>query len=112
MAKANGEEYKHKPDIPEAIVSLLKPIYSRLSSKSLLEKCVDGSTQNANEALHHVVWGFFPKEQFMGKVGVNIACALAVSCFNDGASSLSRLPGLLNFPPPPHQEHGTHLPSG
>ena len=100
--KAKGEVFKHtKKPIPEAIVPLLKPIYARLGSRSLMEKCVDGYTQNANEALHHVLWGFCPKELFMGKVGVDIAAALAVSCFNDGASSLARLPQLLDLMPTP-----------
>ena len=101
VAKAKGTVYKHKKPIPEAIVTLLKPIYARLGSKSLLEKCVDGYTQNANEAIHQLVWRFCPKEVFLGKVGVDIACALAVSCFNYGASSLSKLTDLLHLKPTP-----------
>ena len=46
-AQALGEEYRHhKAPIPEAIVYLLKPIYDRLGSPSLLEKCIDGYTLN------------------------------------------------------------------
>ena len=83
VAKAKGEEYHHKKNpIPEPIVHLLKPIYARLGSRKLLD------TQNANESLHSVVWKFCPKEVFLGKDGVETACALAVSTFNDGISSL------------------------
>ena len=60
-AQALGYVYLHKEPIPKAIVDLLKPIYARLGSKSLMEKCVDGFTQNANESLHSIVWRFCPK---------------------------------------------------
>ena len=67
VAKAKGEEYHHKKSpIPEPIVQLLKPIYARLGSKKLLEKCIDGYTQNANESLHSVVWKL-SKRSFSGK---------------------------------------------
>jgi hypothetical protein len=50
VACAREEEYRHhKAPIPEAIVHLLKLIYARLGNPSLLEKCIDGYTQNANE---------------------------------------------------------------
>ena len=49
---ALGLGYHHsKEPIPEAIVSLVKPVYNRLGSRDLLEKCLGGYTQNANEAL-------------------------------------------------------------
>ena len=67
-------------------MKLLKPIYGRLGSPELLEKCIEGYTQNANEALHSTVWRLSPKE--LGKEGVDIACAIAVSKFNDGVCSL------------------------
>ena len=75
-AKAQGLLYKHKNPIPEAIVALIQPIYARLGSRSLLEKCVEGYTQNANESLHSTVWKFCPKEVYQGRVGVDIACAM------------------------------------
>ena len=88
-AQAKGIEYHHhKAPILEAILRLLKPFYDRLRSPALLEKCIDGYTQNANESLHSVVWRLCPKELFLGKTSVDTACAMAVCCFNDGALSL------------------------
>ena len=55
VAKALKKNYHHKNPIPKAIVQLLKPIYSQLGSRSLLEKCVPGHTQNANESLNSFV---------------------------------------------------------
>ena len=72
VAKALGKEYHHKEPIPETIVQLIKPIYARLGSRSLLEKCTGGYTQNANEALHSLIWKFCPKELFQGRVGVDV----------------------------------------
>lgn len=91
-AQALGVEYTHtKPPIPEAIVHLLKPIYARLGSPALLQKCLQGYTQNANESLHSTVWKLCPKELFLGRESVDIACSIAVSRFNDGACSLLSL---------------------
>ena len=70
-AQAKGIEYHHhKAPIPEAILHLLKPIYDWLGSPALLEKCIDGYTQNANEALHSVIWRLCPKKLFLGKTSV------------------------------------------
>ena len=67
-AQALGIKYSHtKPPIPEAILHLLKPIYAMLGSPLLLQKCLQGYTQNANEALHSTVWKLSPKELFLGK---------------------------------------------
>ena len=89
VAQATGTMCDHKEPLPDAIVQLLRPIYPRLGSRSLLEKCVHGYTQNANESLHALVWKFCPKELFLGRTGVKTAWALAVCCFNDGSSSLA-----------------------
>ena len=101
VAKATGKEYSHKEPLPDAIVQILRPIYARLVSRSLLEKCVHGYTQNANEALHSIVWKFCPKELFLEKTGVATACSLAVCSFNDGASSLVAVSDRLQLAPTP-----------
>ena len=93
--------YKHKNPIPEAIVALIRPIYARLGSRSLLEKCVEGYTHNANESLHSTVWKSCPKDVYLGRVGVDIACAVAVCCFNDGLSSLAAVSSRLGLEPSP-----------
>ena len=85
VALAKKETYHHKnPPIPEAIVQLLKPIYARLGSRELLAKCIDGYTQNANESFHSLVWKLCPKILHLGSKAVEVACALAVSQWNDG----------------------------
>ena len=99
-SKAKGIEYTHKrPPLPSAIVKLLQPIYSRLGSKTLLERCLAGYTQNPNESLHSTVWKLCPKELFLGRMAVEIACALAVCRFNDGATSLYDISKRLDLDP-------------
>ena len=98
-AKAKGEDFHHhKNPIPEAILHLIKPIYTRLGSPELLKKCLHGYTQNANESLHSVVWKFCPKVLFTGSNNVEMACALAVLSFNDGAVSLAEVSEQLGIP--------------
>jgi len=101
VAQATGDVYDHQEPLPDSIVQLLRPIYARLGSRSLLEKCVQGYTQNENEALHSTVWKFCPKELFMGKTGVETACAVAVCCFNDRSSSLTAISDRLQLSPSP-----------
>ena len=101
-AKERGEQYHHRKNpIPEPIVQLLKSIYTQLGSRNLLEKCLDGYTQNDNESLHSVVWKYCPKEVCLGRDGVVNARALVVSTFNDGASSLSEVAKRLGVIPAP-----------
>ena len=45
----------------------------------LLEKCLQGYTQNANESLDSVEWKFCPKTIFLGKATVDTEC-LRISC--------------------------------
>ena len=87
-SKALGIEYHHtRNPIPEAILMLMKPVYNRLGGLDLLKKCLKGYTQNANEALHSLVWKFCPKTLFLGASAVRCGGALAVVHFNDGVSS-------------------------
>ena len=60
------------------------PVYQRLASTSLLERCVSGRTQNANESLHSMIWRKCPKEGFGSVRRVEIAVAQAVCDFNVG----------------------------
>lgn len=102
--KALGLEYHHKDLVPEAIGNIIKPIYAHLGSKSLLEKCTGGYTQNANESLHNLVRKFCPKALFQAMcvcVCVDLACELAVCSFNGGVSSLAPLASSLKLNPSP-----------
>lgn len=73
---------KHR--LPSYICALMKPVFDRLSSDSLLTKCTHGGTQNANESYHHVLWNHCPKEKFVGRQRLELAVADSTIVFNDG----------------------------
>ena len=52
--------YKPGPGLPDEIIRLVKPIYERLSNDALLERCLDGKTQNQNESLNGMIWNRLP----------------------------------------------------
>ena len=76
--------YKHQEALPPAIVELLEPIYDRLSSRSLLSKCVGGCTQNACESFNALLWKRCSKDTFSGRTHLDFAAADAVLHFNQG----------------------------
>ena len=56
-----------KDPFPAAVVKVIKPVFDKLADKNFLAGCESCSTQNANESLHHVIWGIAPKDQFMSQ---------------------------------------------
>ena len=49
------------------IKNLIFPIFKALMADELLEKCMHGKTQNANEALNAIIWSCVPKSIYVGK---------------------------------------------
>lgn len=78
MAKAN------RHILPRYICDIIKPLFERLSSDELLNKCTHGGTQNANEAFHHIIWQRVPKEKFCGAQRLRLGVSMATLSFNDG----------------------------
>lgn len=78
-------QHIHTPISPFVLEKII-PLYQKLASTDLLERCMRGKTQNANECLHSMVWNKCPKENFVSKRKIDIAVAIAVSEFNHGYS--------------------------
>ena len=70
--------------LPLDVIAELKPIYSRLSEDSLLSRCLDGRTQNQNEALNGMFWEKVPKGVFVGTEILQLGIYDAVTHFNIG----------------------------
>lgn len=87
----SGEQYQHHDSVPQAVFQKIKPVYIRLTDKSLLQRCLCGATQNRNESLNGLIWQLCPKETFCGATTVETAAAMAVSLFNDGSVALRRI---------------------
>ena len=89
--QAGGPPYEHHNVIPEAIFSVIKPIFMDLSARPLLERCMRGATQNQNECFNGIVWQLCPKTSFCSALTVETAVYIAASWFNDGAASIEML---------------------
>jgi hypothetical protein len=73
-----------KDPLPKAVVDTIQPIFQELSSRQLLEGCVNLHTQNANESFHSVVWSFVPKEQNQSRPIMELGLNMAILVFNRG----------------------------
>lgn len=89
-AAARGEPLpRHSYNFPQNVREALLPVYERLSDMELLKRCQRGKTQNANEALHSVIWSLMPKDKHASLIAVETAVAEAVMRFNSGVKEAS-----------------------
>lgn len=93
-ALANDEKPKShkvmKTKISEDVLAKILPVYQRLASNSVLERCVSGKTQNMNESAHSVIWRNCSKETFVSQKRLELVVTSSVAEFNFGClNSLS-----------------------
>ena len=74
----------NKNKLPNFVMMEIKPIFEDLASDTLLEKCLHGGTQNANESFHQLIWKRCPKTTFVGKKRLEIAVYDATIVYNEG----------------------------
>ncbi|GFX89325.1 uncharacterized protein TNCV_1340241 [Trichonephila clavipes] len=83
-----GPHVKHvKTPLKETHLAKIMPIYQRLASNELLQRCIRCVTQNANENLHSIIWGKCSKETSATLRRVTIAVCDAVCEFNFGTKN-------------------------
>jgi hypothetical protein len=92
-----GEPCTSKNLLPMDVVTDIKPLFSRLADKSLLEKCLHGYTQNQNEALNKEIWSLVPKTINAGACTVHTAVALSVAISNNGWTAVERVAHRLHL---------------
>ncbi|CAK9814870.1 hypothetical protein ANTQUA_LOCUS8255, partial [Anthophora quadrimaculata] len=71
----------------EFLIFLL-PIFEDLAKTELLERCLGGHTQNANESFNSTVWRLAPKHLHSGLKIIETAAYLAADLFNEGYASI------------------------
>lgn len=98
-AKFNDElnNYKHKPAMKKEIYTAILPVYQDLSRDELLERCLGGYTQNANESFNATIWALAPKTIHSGKEVVEIASNLAACNFNEGLNGILKVMRVLQL---------------
>ena len=82
---------EHSTKIPADLAEFIKPVFIRLSDRSLLNRCLLGATQNQNESFNSIVWARCPKTEFSSVVPVQTAVNLAIITFNNGHKALEGL---------------------
>lgn len=75
-----------KTALSEKVVTKIIPVFQRLAADLLLDRCLLGRTQNANECLHHMIWEHCPKTTFVTKRRITLAVCMAVSQYNFGCA--------------------------
>lgn len=73
-----------KTPLNKLVLENIAPIYKRLTDTTLLEKCLKGQTQNANESLHSFIWRKCDKTRSVSRRLVELAVAEGVSEYNFG----------------------------
>ncbi|GFT42017.1 uncharacterized protein TNCV_1668381 [Trichonephila clavipes] len=80
-----GSHSSIKTYLSPQVVEKIMPVYQRLASDTILERCVAGKTQNSNESLHSCIWRKCPKEVFVSKRRLEIAVTDAIENHNLGS---------------------------
>ena len=91
------QDYKSSVSLPVAIHKVIYLIFQNLCDDELLGRCLDGTTQNSNEAVNQIVWKKCPKDTFISRIVLEIGVASAVINFNDGMSGFEKLFSRLNL---------------
>jgi len=81
----------HHTTIHPEIARYVLPIFERLSSDSLMQRCHLGATQNQNESFNATIWNYCPKTEFCSATVVEIAVTMASIVFNEGRFPFARL---------------------
>ncbi|GFV80865.1 uncharacterized protein TNCV_3517321 [Trichonephila clavipes] len=77
-AKTLGKIFTAKaPGLPQNILNIVKPHYFKLCDQKLLEKCLHGLTQNANESFKGVLWNIVPKQNFVELQSLKLGASIA-----------------------------------
>lgn len=94
---------------PSICIRAIKPIFDALSNIELLERCVDGFTQNVNEGFNALIWTRLPKNKYGGIKLLKIALYDAIICFNDGYKSRSMVFEYLGFESGENTKNGLNI---
>ncbi|GFU25628.1 uncharacterized protein TNCV_3621941 [Trichonephila clavipes] len=99
-SKLKGDTYKHKHNLPIAIMHCIKKkVFRDLSSPELLSRCLHGKTQNCNESLNSVIWSIIPKTVFVHLGTLKTGVYESISIYNQGLITKLKVLDLLNIQP-------------
>ena len=97
---SNREKYNNQKPLASVFIEVMKPVYKlfiNLSKRELLNRRLQGLTQNQNEAINGLLWSKCPKKKFCGKVKVLLAVSKTIIHLNTGSGSRETLLNQLNI---------------
>ncbi|GFW07196.1 uncharacterized protein TNCV_3693901 [Trichonephila clavipes] len=80
--------YDKHSGLPKSIINKIKPTYLQVCDQKLLRKCLQGKTQNANEAFNGCLWNVVQKDIFVELQTFSLGSHIAVINFNKGFTEL------------------------
>ncbi|GBM39164.1 hypothetical protein AVEN_208343-1 [Araneus ventricosus] len=104
-AEATGSAYKHKNNLPVAVVEAMRPVHKDLSHPGLLKKCVHGNMRNPNESVNNVIWSRVHKSTFVQIEALSPYVYDAVCTFNEGNSAKLQILTNLGIQPGEYTFH-------
>lgn len=84
--------------LDSVFLDFLLPIFTRLSDRSLLLRCLPGYSQNQNESLNGIVWSKAPKHKYKGPKALEMAGISAVLQFDSGSKAREEVMKLASIP--------------
>ena len=91
-AASTLDSYKHKNNLPVAVIEQIKPIFVAVTENEL-KRCLDGHNLNPNESF--MVWRFCPTNSFAFFKTVNLTVSETICVYNAG--DMSRISILENL---------------
>ena len=79
--------YNDSNRLPNVFLKELEPIFTTLTDKSLLSRCLMGLTQNQNESINAILWKHCPKTWFCGKRRIEIGIFNTIIELNSEATT-------------------------
>lgn len=76
--------HKSKGGLPIDVRQKILPIYVDLCKSEMLQKCLHGKTQNANESFNGMIWNRIPKANHVGIKVLSLGVYDAIAHFNYG----------------------------
>ena len=85
--------------LDSVFLDFLLPLFTRLSDRTLLLRCLPGYSQNQNESLNGIVWTKAPKHKYKGPKAIKMAGISAVLQFDSGSKAQHSVMTLAKTPP-------------
>jgi len=97
VAESLGVQYTYPTPLHASIAENILPIFQDLSRKELLERCIGGHMQNANESFNATIWRLASKHLHCGRKIIEIAAWIAAGIFNEGYLSVMRIMSCMDI---------------